>query len=78
VLANLFLHFAYDTWLARTFPTVAFERYVDDAVIHCVSEAEAHAVLAALGERMNQGRVGAAPGPDQDRVLHGWQAARLA
>jgi group II intron reverse transcriptase/maturase len=76
VLANLFLHFAFDTWLVRTFPTVAFERYVDDAVIHCVNEAEAHAVLAALGERMNQ--VGAAPGQDQDRVLQGWQAARFA
>lgn len=68
VLANLFLHFAFDTWLAGTFPTVAFERYVDDAVIHCVSEAEAHAVLAALGERMNQ--VGLALHPDKTRIVY--------
>jgi RNA-directed DNA polymerase len=38
VLANLFLHYAFDAWMAREFPTVPFERYVDDAVVHCVSE----------------------------------------
>ena len=38
VLANLFLHYAFDTWMAREFPAVAFERYADDAVVHCVSE----------------------------------------
>ena len=37
VLANLFLHYAFDAWMAREFPAVSFERYVDDAVVHCVS-----------------------------------------
>jgi retron-type reverse transcriptase len=32
VLANLFLHYAFDAWMAREFPTVRFERYVDDGV----------------------------------------------
>ena len=41
VLANLFLHYAFDTWMAREFPAVRFERYVDDAVVHCVSESQA-------------------------------------
>src|SRR5664280_1337699 len=41
VLANLFLHYAFDAWMARRFPGVAFERYVDDAVVPCVSEAQA-------------------------------------
>ena len=27
VLANLFLHYAFDMWMAREFPTVRFERY---------------------------------------------------
>ena len=35
VLANLFLHYAFDMSLARKFPAVPFERYVDDAVVHC-------------------------------------------
>jgi RNA-directed DNA polymerase len=38
VLANLFPHYAFDTWMARRFPAVPFERYVDDAVGHCRSE----------------------------------------
>ena len=42
VLANLFLHYAFDAWMAREFPTVPFERYADDAVVHCVSERQAH------------------------------------
>nr|WP_308429113.1 reverse transcriptase domain-containing protein [Streptomyces brasiliensis] len=30
VLANLFMHYAFDMWLTREFPAVAFERYADD------------------------------------------------
>jgi hypothetical protein len=37
VLANLFLHYAFDAWIAREFPGVLFERYADDAVVHCSS-----------------------------------------
>ena len=48
VIANLFLHYAFDTWMAREFPGIVFERYVDDAVIHCVSERQACEVLAVL------------------------------
>ncbi len=54
LLANLFLHYAFDMWLTREFPTVSFERYADDAVIHCVSKAQAEQVLAALTHRMAQ------------------------
>lgn len=54
VIVNLFLHYAFDARMAREFPGVAFERYVDDAVIHCVSERQAREVLAALRERMSE------------------------
>ena len=54
LLANLFLHYAFDRWLAREFPTVPFERYADDAVIHCRSRAQARHVLARLAERMTE------------------------
>jgi RNA-directed DNA polymerase len=54
VLANLFLHYALDAWLVREFPTVEFERYADDAVLHCVTERQARQVLAALQERMEE------------------------
>jgi RNA-directed DNA polymerase len=32
LLANLFLHYAFDTWLTKEFPFVSFERYADDGV----------------------------------------------
>jgi group II intron reverse transcriptase/maturase len=68
VLANLFLHYAFDAWMAREFPGVAFERYVDDAVVHCVSEAQAHQVLAALRMRMRE--VGLELHPDKTRIVY--------
>jgi len=52
VLANLFLHYAFDAWMARTFPDVPFERYADDAVAHCRTEREAREVLAAIRARL--------------------------
>src|SRR5262249_33457386 len=52
VLANLFMHYAFDMWLEREFPIVEFERYADDAVVHCVTQRQAQNVLAALAERM--------------------------
>jgi group II intron reverse transcriptase/maturase len=54
ILANLFLHYVFDTWLQRTFPGVQFERYADDAIVHCKSEQQAKAVLAAIRGRFEQ------------------------
>jgi len=52
LLANLFLHYAFDVWLERAFPGVPFERYADDIVCHCRSEHQALMVHRALEERM--------------------------
>ena len=68
VLANLFLHYAFDAWMAREFPGVTFERYVDDAVVHCVSQAQARTVLAAIAERMEQ--VGLRLHPEKTRIVY--------
>ncbi|MEU1695677.1 group II intron reverse transcriptase/maturase [Streptomyces hirsutus] len=68
VLANLFLHYAFDTWMAREFPAVWFERYADDAVLHCVSEHEARQVLASLTERMAE--VGLQLHPAKTRIVY--------
>ncbi len=70
-LANLFLRYAFDAWMARQFPGVAFERYVDDAVVHCASETQAHAVVAAIAERMEQVGLRLHPDKNKDRVLQG-------
>jgi RNA-directed DNA polymerase len=68
VLANLFMHYAFDLWLSREFPLARFERYADDAVIHCVSEYQARKVLAALHERMAE--VGLELHPDKTRIVY--------
>jgi len=53
LLANLFLHYAFDAWMTREFPRIPFERYADDAICHCRSEAEACALWRALEARMS-------------------------
>ena len=45
VLANLFMHYAFDLWMAREFPGCPFERYAGDAVVHCRSKAQAVASM---------------------------------
>ncbi len=52
ILANLFLHHAFDAWMTRTFPRVQFERYADDAIVHCATEEEAKEVLEAIRSRL--------------------------
>ncbi|MFG2866097.1 group II intron reverse transcriptase/maturase [Streptomyces sioyaensis] len=68
VLANLFMHYAFDIWLTRTYPGIQFERYADDAVVHCVSERQAREVLQALGDRMEE--VGLRLHPDKTRIVY--------
>jgi group II intron reverse transcriptase/maturase len=68
VLANLFLHYAFDAWMAREYPTVRFERYADDAIVHCVSEAQAKRLAAAIGGRMAE--VGLQLHPTKTRIVY--------
>jgi RNA-directed DNA polymerase len=51
LLANLFLHYVFDTWMDRHWSDVPFARYADDAVCHCRTEAEARRLVEALRER---------------------------
>jgi RNA-directed DNA polymerase len=68
LLANIFLHYAFDRWMAGTFSSVSFERYADDVVVHCDSEAEARTVLAAIAERFEQ--VGLELHPDKTCIVY--------
>lgn len=51
LLANLFLHYAFDMWVARNFPRIPFERYADDVICHCKSAEEARALWSVLADR---------------------------
>jgi group II intron reverse transcriptase/maturase len=52
ILANTFLHYAFDLWMARTYPDLPWCRYADDGLVHCRSEKEALALKAALHARL--------------------------
>ena len=54
VLANLFMHYAFDEWMKRKYPYCPYERYADDTVIHCKTEAQAKFILDKVKERMRQ------------------------
>ena len=68
LLANLFMHYAFDRWMDRVFPDCSFERYADDVVVHCVSEDQARQVRAALEERL--GALGLELHPVKTKVVY--------
>ena len=78
VLANIFLHFALDQWMHETCPDLPFERYADDMIVHCRSEAQAMWVRDRIDARLRQCKLQLHP--DKTRVvacgLHGKKGAR--
>jgi len=52
LLANLFLHYAFDKWMKDNFPNVSFVRYADDKIVHCVSKKQAEYVLQRIRQRL--------------------------
>jgi group II intron reverse transcriptase/maturase len=68
LLANLFLHYGFDMWMSREFPTVTFERFADDAVVHCVTERQAHQVWRAVEDRFAE--IGLELHPDKTKIVY--------
>ena len=68
VLANLFLHYAFDAWMAREFPAVRFERYVDDVVVHAATHGQAERLRSAIAARMVE--VGLELHPDKTKIVY--------
>jgi RNA-directed DNA polymerase len=74
VLANLFLHYAFDVWMRRVFPSIEFERYADDAIVHCTSLAQAEQVRTAIAARLSE--CGLELHPDKTRIVYCKQGGR--
>ena len=68
LLANLFLHYAFDRWMQKTYPHLLFERYADDAIVHCRTEAEAQEVRRAIAVRMQECRLELHP--DKTKIVY--------
>lgn len=54
LLANIFLHFAFDSWMQEKFPTVPFERYADDVIVHCKSEKQVKYVIECTKKQLQK------------------------
>jgi RNA-directed DNA polymerase len=54
VLANLFLHYAFDKWMDREHSDKPFARYADDAVVHCKSKEDAEVLRNSLEKRLTE------------------------
>ena len=68
LLANLFLHYAFDAWMRRTMPGVPFERYADDIICHCRTEREALTLRQMLDRRF--GECGLALHPEKTKLVY--------
>jgi RNA-directed DNA polymerase len=74
LLANLFLHYAFDAWMDRELPDLTFERYCDDIVVHCVTEKQARYAGRRIKSRLAE--CGLQLHPHKTRVVYchkeGW------
>ena len=68
LLANLYLHYGFDEWMRRNYPQTPFERYADDAIAHCRTEAEAQQLKEALEARMRDCRLELHP--DKTKIVY--------
>ena len=54
LLANIFLHYAFDKWMEENYPYIDFERYADDIIVHCVSEKQAKFIKRTIEARLKE------------------------
>lgn len=68
LLSNLFLHYAFDRWMHRHHANIPFERYADDILCHCVSEAQAQWLWRVLERRFTE--VGLELHPQKTKIVY--------
>jgi group II intron reverse transcriptase/maturase len=75
LLANLYLHEAFDQWLAETQPRIVFERYADDIVIHTRSMEQSCFILDRLKARLREYSLEIHP--EKTRIVYCYRTARF-
>lgn len=68
ILANLFMHYAFDAWMRREFPRISFCRYADDGLLHCRTRRQAEYLLKRLATRFRQ--VGLELHPAKSKIVY--------
>jgi RNA-directed DNA polymerase len=68
LLANMFLHLAFDDWMRQAHPPVSFERYADDIIAHCKTEEQAERILESITRRLEHCRLEVHP--EKTRIVY--------
>jgi group II intron reverse transcriptase/maturase len=68
ILMNLFMHYTFDLWMKRNYPSCPFARYADDAVVHCGNQQQAEQVMQAISERLAE--CGLAIHPEKSKIVY--------
>lgn len=68
ILANVYMHYAFDRWMAREHPGCPFERYADDVVVHCDNEEQARTLRVAIADRLRA--LGLELHPEKTKVVY--------
>ena len=68
ILMNLFMHYAFDAWMKRTYSACPFARYADDAVVHCSSKQQAEHVMRSIAGRLAE--CGLTMHPDKSKIVY--------
>jgi RNA-directed DNA polymerase len=57
VLANLYLHEAFDKYMQEEYPRIPYQRYADDIIVHCASYKQASYILAKIRRRLKESKL---------------------
>jgi len=74
ILANLFMHYAFDVWMVRNHPGLPWCRYADDGLVHCRNQQEAEALKSALQARLAECRLELHP--TKTKIVYGRDGKR--
>src|SRR5262245_56765024 len=76
LLMNLFMHYAFDTWMQRSSPNCPFARYADDAVVHCHSLEQAQSMIRDIASRLAE--CGLTMHPEKSKIVYCKDGRRCA
>ncbi|WP_353283644.1 group II intron reverse transcriptase/maturase [Wolbachia endosymbiont (group A) of Pogonocherus hispidulus] len=68
IISNIFMHHAFDMWMRQNYPTIPFERYVDDAIVHCKTKRQADYMREAIERRLAQCKLKL--NPEKTRIVY--------
>ena len=76
ILMNLFMHYAFDSWMKRSYPQCPFARYADDAVVHSRSLKQAEEMMQSIASRLEECKL--TMHPEKSKIVYCKHSRRTA